>query len=100
LPYSITPLFTLCDNIKEAFIPAMPYVTEDTIWPENTIPPEFKSLIQLFFSLADRKEDDAGPRLASEVFTSAASVIVGQHKITGSAGTRLAVIFRHFLDVF
>ena len=46
----------------------MGYVTENTVWPEHGVPQDIRNLLDLFFTLADRKADESGPRLAEEVF--------------------------------
>lgn len=48
----------------------MGYVTEKTIWPTSVeLDQSVKALLDLFYSLADDKSSEAGPRIAKEVFT-------------------------------
>ncbi|EXJ79924.1 hypothetical protein A1O3_08209 [Capronia epimyces CBS 606.96] len=48
----------------------MPYTTEGTAWPTSvTLPDSIKDLIAVFYTLADDKSADAGPRMAKEIFT-------------------------------
>jgi hypothetical protein len=46
----------------------MGYVTDNTVWPEHGVPQDIRNLLDLFFSLADHKAEESGPRLAEEVF--------------------------------
>ncbi|KAI1629839.1 hypothetical protein EDD37DRAFT_70452 [Exophiala viscosa] len=48
----------------------MSYVTDGTVWPVAvTLDDSVKDVISLFYQLADDNSAQAGPRLASEVFT-------------------------------
>lgn len=47
----------------------MGYPIEECVWPESHVPEEVKTLLDLFFRLADTKADDSGRRMAEEVFT-------------------------------
>jgi hypothetical protein len=47
----------------------MGYATEECVWPQSHVAEEVKSLLSLFFRLADTKADDSGRRIAEEVFT-------------------------------
>lgn len=48
----------------------MGYVTEKTIWPTSVeLDQSVKDLVDLFYTLADDKSSESGPRLAKEVFT-------------------------------
>ncbi|KIV79461.1 hypothetical protein PV11_07023 [Exophiala sideris] len=48
----------------------MSYVTEGTVWPEAlALDDSVKNVISLFYQLADDNDPQAGPRMASEVFT-------------------------------
>lgn len=60
------------------------YVTEGTVWPEFEIPGPTKSLISRFFELADLNSPEAGPRMASEVFTSDGVMKAGTRQVQGS----------------
>ncbi|KAK5054689.1 hypothetical protein LTR84_001581 [Exophiala bonariae] len=53
----------------------MGYVTAKTTWPTAVqLDASVKELIDLFYTLADDKSSDAGPRLAAEVFTKDATM--------------------------
>jgi hypothetical protein len=71
----------------------MTYTTEGTVWPEDPIPEKIKALIDRFFIIADLKAPEAGPRLASEIFTPNATLVMGAHKIAGSEGRTAACSF-------
>lgn len=47
----------------------MGYPTALTIWPSDGPGEKVIHLIDLFFTLADSQDDDAGERMAKEVFT-------------------------------
>lgn len=64
----------------------MSYVIESTVWPTHPIAEGVKPLIELLFMLSDQNTEVSGPRLASEVFTPTATLIVGNRKLTGTAG--------------
>lgn len=40
-----------------------------TVWPSNGVPEPVKGVLSLLLQLLDDKSDNAGPRLADEVFT-------------------------------
>ncbi|KAJ3533983.1 hypothetical protein NM208_g7746 [Fusarium decemcellulare] len=69
----------------------MSYVTKDTVWPVPAIDCEVKvkEVIAKFYDLADSKSPDAGPRMASEVFTSNASITTPGGTFEGAEGTTL-----------
>ncbi|EXA32091.1 hypothetical protein FOVG_16668 [Fusarium oxysporum f. sp. pisi HDV247] len=62
----------------------MSYVTSDTIWPTPALNDKIKQLIAMFYQLADIQSSDAGPRMASEVFTEDASMITPAGTFQGS----------------
>jgi hypothetical protein len=64
----------------------MTYVTDGTIWPEYPISPKVKAVLELFFTLADLNSPEAGPRLATEVFSSTAVIVHGAIKTIGTLG--------------
>jgi len=65
----------------------MSYVTKDTVWPTAvTLDPAVKKLIDLFYSLADDTSPEAGPRMASEVFTKDGKMIAGVGGFSGQEG--------------
>jgi hypothetical protein len=47
----------------------MGYATDECTWPESHVPEGVKSLLALFFRLADTKAQDSGPLMAERVFT-------------------------------
>lgn len=65
----------------------MSYVTQDTIWPVPAIPDGVKDAIAMFYELADSKHADAGPRIASEIFTPDASLITPTRTFKGATRT-------------
>lgn len=66
----------------------MGYVTENTAWPTSVeLDPSVKELIDLFYTLADDKSSDAGPRLANEVFTKDATMGSSAGVAKGAEGT-------------
>jgi hypothetical protein len=80
----------------------MSYVTENTIWPTSTtIPPPTRSLIELFFTLADLNAPEAGPRMAEEVFAEDGEFVSSVSTTKGSAGMYLFAIraFRTVRDL-
>ncbi len=65
----------------------MSYVTKDTTWPTAVpLDPAVKSLIDRFYSLADDTSPEAGPRMASEIFTEDAKLITGAGELSGHEG--------------
>jgi hypothetical protein len=65
----------------------MSYVTENTIWPTSTtVALETKAIIDLFFTLADLRAPEAGPRMADEVFAEDAEMVSSTGTAKGSAG--------------
>jgi hypothetical protein len=44
----------------------MSYATEECVWPQSHLAEELKSLLSVFFQLADTKADDSGRRRADE----------------------------------
>jgi hypothetical protein len=65
----------------------MGYATEQCVWPESHVTEEVKSLLGLFFWLADTKADDSGRRMAEEVFTPK-GIIQTSQQFQGSEGER------------
>jgi len=59
--------------------------TRDTIWLSDSISEPVKDVIGKFYALADHKGADAGPRLASEVFTEDAVLIGANGTFRGSS---------------
>lgn len=47
----------------------MSYVTESTVWLSDGISQDIRDLIARFYELADSRQSNAGPLMASEVFT-------------------------------
>ena len=65
----------------------MGYVTEKTIWPTAVqLDASVKSLIDLFYSLADDKSGTSGPRIADEVFTKDGTVMSAAGASKGTEG--------------
>ncbi|KAL2784648.1 hypothetical protein BJX66DRAFT_343838 [Aspergillus keveii] len=62
----------------------MGYPTDSTIWP-TCLSSDARQLIDHFFTLADTRSDDAGPRLAQEIFTPNGEFISPQATFVGSA---------------
>lgn len=54
----------------------MPYATEHTQWPEEATHANVQHLVSLVYQLIDDKSEDAGTRLANEVFTNDAQVML------------------------
>ncbi|KAL2836395.1 hypothetical protein BJY01DRAFT_251977 [Aspergillus pseudoustus] len=65
----------------------MGYPTVSTTWPK-TLPLEIRLLVDRFFILADTKSNDAGARLAHEVFIPDGQFISPHATFTGSAEIR------------
>ncbi|OQV02895.1 hypothetical protein CLAIMM_08011 [Cladophialophora immunda] len=62
----------------------MSYVTKETVWPDVVaLDDNVKGVIRLFYELADNKEAEAGPRMASEVFTPSAKFIASNAAFHG-----------------
>ena len=59
----------------------------NTVWPTRGVPEPVKNIISLLLQLLDDKSDDAGPRLADEVFTSDGHFGAAHKSVKGSAGT-------------
>ncbi|UQC76533.1 uncharacterized protein CLUP02_18046 [Colletotrichum lupini] len=64
----------------------MSYVTNATDWLSDSITSQAKSLIATFYELADSKVEDAGDRLATEVFSNQATFISPSGTFNGTAG--------------
>ncbi|KAK7443069.1 hypothetical protein Landi51_09272 [Colletotrichum acutatum] len=64
----------------------MSYVTNATNWLSDSITSQSKSLIAAFYELADSKHEDAGDRLATEVFSNEATFISPSGTFNGAAG--------------
>ncbi|KAK1640692.1 hypothetical protein BDP81DRAFT_167082 [Colletotrichum phormii] len=62
----------------------MSYVTNATAWLSDSINSQTKSLIAAFYELADSKEEDAGHRLSTEVFSNDATFISPSGTFHGS----------------
>jgi hypothetical protein len=58
-----------------------------TVWPTHDVPESVKDLISLLLQLLDDQSDDAGPRLADEVFTKDGNLGAAHKSAKGSAGT-------------
>ncbi|KAK1725884.1 uncharacterized protein BDZ83DRAFT_730017 [Colletotrichum acutatum] len=65
----------------------MSYVTNATNWLSDSITSQSKSLIAAFYELADSKHEDAGDRLATEVFSNEATFISPSGTFNGAAVT-------------
>ncbi|KAK1494247.1 hypothetical protein CTAM01_09128 [Colletotrichum tamarilloi] len=63
----------------------MSYVTNATDWLSDSITSQAKSLIATFYELADSKVEDAGDRLATEVFSNQATFISPSGTFNGAA---------------
>ncbi|KAK1480308.1 hypothetical protein CABS01_14446 [Colletotrichum abscissum] len=63
----------------------MSYVTNTTDWLSDSITSQAKSLIATFYELADSKVEDAGDRLATEVFSNQATFISPSGTFNGTA---------------
>lgn len=63
----------------------------DTVWPARAVPEPVKKVISLLLQLLDDKSDDAGLRLADEVFTSGGHLGAAHKSAKGSAGEILLV---------
>jgi hypothetical protein len=63
----------------------MGYPTDTTIWP-TCLSSDARKLIDHFFTLADTRSDDAGPRIAQEIFAPGGEFISPQATFVGSAG--------------
>jgi hypothetical protein len=57
------------------------------VWPTHGVPEPVKALISLLLQLLDDPSDDAGPRLADEVFTKDGALGAAHKSAKGSAGT-------------
>ena len=67
----------------------MSYVTDETVWPESVaFDDSVKNVISLFYQLADDNSAQAGPRMASEVFTPDGKFIAGSGAFQGSEGNK------------
>ncbi|KEF55976.1 uncharacterized protein A1O9_07556 [Exophiala aquamarina CBS 119918] len=65
----------------------MGYVTEKTTWPTAVqVDQSVKSLIDLFYSLADDKASTSGPRIAEEVFTKDGTMMAAAGASKGTEG--------------
>ena len=70
----------------------MGYPTAATMWPTPEPSKKAKNLVDLFFTLADTKEDNAGERLATEVFTEDAVFSSSRGVYEGSQGESTLVL--------
>lgn len=61
-------------------------MNSNTVWPETLIAEPVKKLMSLLLSLLDNKGDEAGPRLADEVFTPNGVLGAANGSAIGSAG--------------
>jgi hypothetical protein len=57
------------------------------VWPTHGVPEPVKDLISLLLQLLDDQSDEAGPRLADEVFTKDGTLGAAHKSAKGSAGT-------------
>lgn len=64
----------------------MSYVTNATNWLSDSITSQAKSLVATFYELADSKAEDAGYRLATDVFSNEATFISPSGTFNGTAG--------------
>lgn len=73
----------------------MSYVTQHTVWPNCVaLDSKVKDVISLFYQLADDTSAEAGPRMAREVFTSSAKMVIGAGTFEGSEGNKLRLWVR------
>ena len=61
----------------------------NTVWPTQGISEPVKNVISLLLQLLDDKSDDAGARLADEVFTSDGHLGAAHKAANGTAGAEL-----------
>lgn len=71
----------------------------NTVWPTRGVSEPVKNVISLLLQLLDDKSDDAGPRLADEVFTSDGHLGAAHKAAKGSAGAELFQITAIFLSL-
>lgn len=64
----------------------MPTATETTEWPSVLISPRARELLNCFFSLTESKSDDAGARLAEDVFAADGKFVTPHGTYTGTKG--------------
>ena len=64
----------------------MSYVTHTTRWLGDEVDANVKALITGFYELADSKSDDAGPRMASEIFSPDAVLVTPNGTFRGKDG--------------
>jgi hypothetical protein len=60
-----------------------------TEWPATPVPQPIKQLLGSFFDLGDSKSEDAGRRLADEIFTPEGQIVVNKRTIKGAKGRYL-----------
>ena len=66
----------------------MGYSTVDTQWPAALISEEVRALIDLLFSTLDDSSENAGPRLADEIFAHDGMLTATAGTASGYAGKR------------
>ena len=64
----------------------MGYPTDSTMWPSAQPSVDIKQLLDKFFGLVDNKADNAGEKLATEIFTSNGKFYATSGNFQGSAG--------------
>ena len=69
----------------------MGYPTAATMWPTPEPSKKIKDLVDLFFTLADTKDDNAGERLATKVFAEDAVFSSARGVYEGSKGINAAL---------
>src|ERR1700709_2563463 len=71
----------------------------NTVWPTRGVSEPVKNVISLLLQLLDDKSDDAGPRLADEVFTNDGHLGAAHKAAKGSAGADFFQITALFLSL-
>lgn len=64
----------------------MRYPIKNTVWLSDSIGQDIKDLVATFYELADCKEANAGPRMATEVFTKDAVLVSASGTFRGFSG--------------
>ncbi|KAH7131832.1 hypothetical protein B0J11DRAFT_612041 [Dendryphion nanum] len=62
----------------------MSYVTTDTVWPSLSLSIQTRYLIATFYEIADKKDDDAGDRIANEIFAENGVLVAPNGTFKGS----------------
>lgn len=65
---------------------AMATATDRAEWPALDVPKDIRQLINLFFTLAESKSEDAGSRLAKEVFAEEGLMVTPRGMSVGREG--------------